>query len=396
MTTKAGKRGGNKKSDGDSNAKSMVSYENDFNKLTIYGSRFSYFTQKVVAGSTWFYDKGKVEFIVKTPENDAWLRERSGTHQMPVMVTGEGWVVADSTPFFRFYLDPRTQATSKLFGGAHTPFLMRLCILLMEEYFDEWIARLAVHFRWNKPESAEKTAPKMIAEMNVAEEGSETFTMMLNSIKAWGPKSCRATGISTDGQKANGDEEGRRIFAAFEKHLAKGNKFVFGDVPCAVDASLYGGLYAHFVHDVWPLENVLNKTPLVKKWTNEALTAYSATVDNAKQNKPISDISQLPDFVVAILKEFKNGFTNFVKGNHFALKNNEKSFTAKAYEENVSFLTRAYVNQSRFELTHTILKQIQSPHEEELFCQLCNDFSLHDLFVDTPLESILLKKRNKL
>ena len=64
-------------------------------------------------------------------------------------------MLADTTPLLGL-LDGR-HAGSEMFpagaGGA--------LIHVLEDFFDEWVSRVMVHFRWHYPESAEFAADKM-------------------------------------------------------------------------------------------------------------------------------------------------------------------------------------------------------------------------------------------
>ena len=62
----------------------------------VYGGELSYFTRKLEAAMI-FYG---AEFTIqaKTPDIAAEIEQRSGTHQVPVLLTPENWMVADTTP----------------------------------------------------------------------------------------------------------------------------------------------------------------------------------------------------------------------------------------------------------------------------------------------------------
>merc|ERR1712216_21775 len=72
---------------GSNRDKSQVS-----SKYRLYGSRMSYFTQKMHAALQWHLP-GEYEFIVKDFENGEELESRSGTHQIPVVITPENWCI---------------------------------------------------------------------------------------------------------------------------------------------------------------------------------------------------------------------------------------------------------------------------------------------------------------
>lgn len=370
-------------------------------KLIIYGSRFSYFTQKLVAAATW-YSLDAVETAVNGPNLASELRARSGTHQIPVVKTSEGFVLADTTPIMRVYLDGRLGLSrgARLYGRKHeTPGVTRAVIALIEEYFDEWIPRLAVHFRWNKRESSEVSAPKMIEEQLgfQREKDPEVFDGALASLKTWGPKSCRATGISSPLQQDRGDEECARIFSAMERHLGQGRgPFLFGRVPCAVDASLYGGLYAHFLHDEYPKRRIFAALPRVAHWVDTALTSFHVSDSSLPPtNNNFTSSSALPEFAEVLLAEMKIGFVGFVAGNRAALADKSKSYFTEVYGERVSFLAREYVEHSRRMLVRFISEEcLLGPKEVGEFRALVATHHLEGLFPEMEDMVRMTKTRN--
>jgi hypothetical protein len=63
------------------------------------------------------------------------------------------------------------------------------------------------------------------------------------------------------------------------------------------------------------------------------------------------EANALPDIVLTLLRdmggrEHDGGFVNYVTGCRAALRSSQKSFTARVYGEDVSFLARSYVETS--------------------------------------------------
>ena len=75
------------------------------------------------------------DFVVKGPENSEMLETRSGTHQIPVLVTKENWCIADTTPMLSL-LDAKLPAKRFYPQG-----IVGALAAVLEEYFDEWSAR---------------------------------------------------------------------------------------------------------------------------------------------------------------------------------------------------------------------------------------------------------------
>ena len=79
-----------------------------------------------------------------------------------------------------------------------------------------------------------------------------------------------------------------------------------------------------------------------KKVVKVRIQNFSATVTTA----PIS-ADNLSPFVQLVLKEMGGPFKRFVQGNGAALAKGDKAFVIDAYGEDVSYLCRPYVEQSR-------------------------------------------------
>ena len=142
-------------------------------QYTIYGSELSYFTRKLEAAMI-FYG-APFELLRKPPEAET----RSGTHQVPVLHTPENWMIADTTPLMHL-LDARFPSRRMFPPGS-----LGVLVQVVEEYFDEWIARTMVHYRWHYEESAVFASEKM---GGGNPEAAAT-------IRNWGPRACRASWV---------------------------------------------------------------------------------------------------------------------------------------------------------------------------------------------------------
>ena len=114
-------------------------------------------------------------YIFVRVENEQEIRLRSGTHQVPVLHTSQDWMIADTTPIIMM-LDSRFPHRRMFPLGA-----LGVIVHVLEDYFDEWIARTTVHWRWNYPENHQLLA------MDVANNNIEEAEKLI----AWGSRVCR-------------------------------------------------------------------------------------------------------------------------------------------------------------------------------------------------------------
>ena len=159
----------------------------------------------------------------KNLNDPATIESRSGTHQVPVLHTPENWMIGDTTPIIHL-LDERNPSR-RMFPVGPAGVLVQA----LEEYFDEWVARTMVHYRWHYPESAE------FASLKMAEGNSE----VAERVRSWGPRVCRATGTDSEVQRQAAEDEYRRIIEAAEHQLTN-TRYLLGDRPTAVDCIVLG------------------------------------------------------------------------------------------------------------------------------------------------------------
>ena len=386
----------------------------------LFGSRQSYFTMKVQAALSWYFPNShsfEPKGLLESSDKEE-IELRSGTHQVPVLITPEDWCIADSTPILAL-LDSR-MAEARFYPAGITGLLT----MLLEEFFDEWSARWCISCRWmNGSETAMHASAAMFSGSGM---GADTAAKAQEQTWAWGKRAARAIGVNSSTQQAAADSELTRIFSGFEQHLASGHRFVFGDYPTAVDCVMMGGLRAHFLHDLHPRQ-LLGQLPLVNNWADrseEPLDHRDSVIspppkeesDDEDYGTPIweaeselyaedsllpsvrpsvgsdagsgylsiGSADSLPPFVSLVLAEMGGAFRAFVQGNRRAVERGEKSFVAEVHGEQVSYLCRPYVEKSR----RMLVQRLQlhgarvgcSAHERAVFEQVLEAAGLQEVY----------------
>ncbi len=286
----------------------------------LYGGPLSYFTRKLEAALN-FYG---IDYVLegKTPDNRAEVEGRSGTHQVPVLKTPENWMLADTTPIMRL-LDGRFPER-RLFPEGPLGVLVHI----VEEYFDEWVARVMVHWRWHYERSAE------FASMKIANGNAEAA----RTVREWGPRACRATGTASEQQQRAAEAEYVRVLEAMEAQLAS-TPYMLGDRPTAVDCVLLGGLRAHTNMDPDP-KAVVADYPKVVAWCEGGADGWDGSGS-------LAPFPQSTPFARFVLTEMASTYRPFILANREAGSAGAKAFSANIYEEDVSYLCRPYPEQSR-------------------------------------------------
>lgn len=291
---------------------------------TIYGGPLSYFSRKLQAAM--FFYGADFTFAEKRENDPELIETRSGTHQVPVLHTPENWMIADTTPIMRM-LDARFPGREMFLPGP-----LGVLTHIVEEYFDEWIARTMVHYRWHYEESAQ------YASMEIALGDLDAAAV----VRSWGPRACRATGTESEIQQEQAELEYVRIVEAMDEQL-KESRYLLGDRPSAVDCIVLGGLWAHTNNDPTPKKMMANY-PRVTDWADNA-----ADWDGTGDLVPFPESTPFANFV---LDEMKDTYAPYVTSNSAAVNAGAKAFHANIYGEDVSYLTRAYPEQSRQMILH--------------------------------------------
>lgn len=315
----------------------------------IYGNPLSYFTRKLEAALI-FYG---ADFVSEPKPADA--EARSGTHQVPVLHTPENWMIADTTPLMHL-LDSRFPARRMFPEGP-----LGILVQVIEEYFDEWIARTMVHYRWHYEESATFASERM----------SGGNAQAAAAIRNWGPRACRATGTDSEHQQEEAEAEYQRILVALNEQLQV-TRFALGNRPCAVDCILLGGLRAHTNMDPTP-KKLVQKYPDVVAWAE-------TEADKWNGSGGLADFPASTPFANLILDEMRTTYRPFVLGNADAVSAGARAFHVQTYGEDVSYLARPYPETSRQMIRDRISTHLDA-EERQAVVKLLTDAGLADVFL---------------
>ena len=324
-------------------------------RYVVYGWERSYFTHKLMA-ALHFYD-APWEYQPKIADNETEIRLRSGTHQVPVLHTPENWMIGDTTPILHL-LDDRFPGRRMFPEGADG-----IVTQVLEEYFDEWIARTTVHWRWNYEEN------HGLLSMDAAYGDAEKAQQLV----VWGGKVCRATGVSSEIQQRAAEDEYHRLMQAAETQLSY-TPYLLGSRPTAVDCIFLAGLRAHFLYDPAPKRELYDRYPGVVAWVERDADAWNGSGEAAPVSAPTP-------FAVTVLGEMAVTWRRFALGNRAALTAGEKAFVIPMYREDVSYLARPYIEQSRQMIVDRIASRLNSAQREDL-SDFLDGHGLRDVFFD--------------
>ncbi|MGE0373436.1 MAG: glutathione S-transferase family protein [Gammaproteobacteria bacterium] len=289
-------------------------------KYVLYGDDLSLFTRKLDCACRFLGID--VERRPKTPNNASLIEQRAGTHQVPVLHTPENWMLADTTPIIAL-LDSRHPSRA-LFP----PGWQGAIVHVLEEFFDEWVSRVMVHFRWHYPASAAFAAERM----------SDGDPVVANRLMDWGRRACRATGTEFPAQQQAAEAEYLALMKAADQQL-RTTPFLLGARPTALDCCVLGGLRAHTLMDPDPRPRLAPLTTLLA-WNAERADQLLPDPTSAP---PI----EITPFGHQVLTMMATTYRPFILANAAARKAGDKLFAAESYGESVTYLSRPYPEASR-------------------------------------------------
>ncbi len=312
-------------------------------EYVLYGGKLSYFSRKLEAALR-FYG-APFRFEGKSSELRQTIESRSGTHQVPVLLTPENWMIADTTPLLAL-LDSRYPFRRLVPTGP--PGVL---VHVVEEVLDEWAARVMVHYRWHYDESTRHAASLMMGRELGLEEARDS------QIANWGRRACRATGTESEHQQKAAEEEYQGILGALEGQLER-TPYALGNRPCAVDAILLGGLRAHINEDPAP-KAMLQAFPRVIEWCEHK-------ADDWDGGGELAAFPESTGFARYVLGVAAGAYKLFLLGTTRALGRGDKAFVATTYGEETSYLARAYPEQSRQLILERVRNQLTDAERAEV------------------------------
>ena len=281
----------------------------------LYGSEQSLFTRKLEAALR-FYGVPFAFHKKRTSPDRLAIEARAGTHQVPVLITPEGWALADTTPIIDL-LDGRFPARRLFPEGA-----LGVLAHIVEDCLDEWVARVMVHYRWHYPDSARFAAGAIAGgDAQAAEQ-----------IAAWGPRACRATGTETAFHQQAAEAEYVRLLDAAETQLGE-TRYLMGDRPTPADCMMLGGFWAHTLHDPDP-RKVVEAYP--------RLVAWSAAASEWDGRGDWAPFPETTGFARHVLAEMARSYMPVLAGHAASITEGRKAFTVDTYGEPASYLARDY------------------------------------------------------
>ena len=286
---------------------------------TLIGQELSMFTRKLEAQLR--YQHIPYQWEIKSQEKSAAVNARVGTHFIPILKTPDGWMLNDTIsigPFLhdRFNNCPVIPSTSAQRGA---------CFVL-EDFFNHWYPRHALHSRWCYPENVVITGQRfgnnVLLGKHIDAELSDKEKLQIKDFgevmhSSFGAAACEVQGAGPEKSDAI-KADFARLLNLLVDHLTN-NKFLLGDRACLADFALVGPFAAHFLLDPEP-----------RSWLGQHLQSMENYVDRvwsgAKSGAHWKSNDQLPEGLLPIFEYAINHYQRFAAESIRAAGKGEKFF----------------------------------------------------------------------
>ncbi|MGI9293312.1 MAG: hypothetical protein ACR2PS_04960 [Pseudomonadales bacterium] len=258
---------------------------------------------------------------IKTQENSAAIEARGGTRFIPLLQTPDGWLISDTIALGPF-LHQRFNDVPVL---PETPAQRGACFVL-EDFFNHWFPRHALHSRWCYPDNVEWVGKRfgmnLLLGKSIDDSLDESEQAQLADfgqymLKAFGAAACEVQGAGPD-KKQHIQDDFAKIIEILVAHF-RHHDFLLGGRASLADFALVGPIKAHFLMDPeprgWLAENIsIIEQYLDRVWSG-ASTAQNWLADDA-----------IPDTVIPLFEHAVKTYQRFASSSLEAAAAGEKFF----------------------------------------------------------------------
>ena len=191
------------------------------------------------------------EEVLPTPSAMAEIKQRTGLHFIPIVVTPENETWQDTSDILDA-LEARIPFPALI---PATP-VQRVVSYLVELYADEFMLLPAMHYRWSTPEGKQEARDAFVAASGDRDAALELAKAMSGILPALGVNETTAPAI---------EAHFFEMLACLETVFTD-QPFLLGEQMSLADCALLGPLYAHLYLDWVPGRMVRERAPRTSHW----------------------------------------------------------------------------------------------------------------------------------
>ena len=287
---------------------------------TLVGQELSMFTRKLEAQL--LYQGIPFQWQYKTFDSSPEIDARAGTRFIPLLETPDGWFLSDTISIGPM-LNDRFKKRPVI---PKSPNQRSVCFVL-EDFFNHWLSRHALHSRWCYPDNIEKAgqnfAMNLLLGRSITSERTTDEDKQIEGFgqimyNSFGANACVTQGAGED-QKEAIQRDFKQIMGLLATHLQE-NNFLLGDRACIADFALIGSLKGHFLLDPQPKSWLGSHAQLFENYVNRA---SQVALPNARWMAG----DDLPDSIHVIFDYMINTYQKFAHNSITAAHRGEKFFS---------------------------------------------------------------------
>jgi glutathione S-transferase len=251
------------------------------------------------------------EFIVLNPERMRLLKAKTGAAQMPAIELSDGRFMTDTTPMMA-WLEKEYPSTPVI---PEEP-LLRFVALLLEDYFEEWLWRPAMHYRWSYETDRLHLSRKIVDEL-MTDVPLPAFWK-----RAMIRRRQHVEYVKKDGVDSNTWDHVESIYLTTLTRLEvvfSNRSFLLGERPTAADFGLFAPMFRHFAQDPTASDIMRLKAPRVFEWQARLWNARESQTNGAL-------VTRLPDDLAPIFEDTTNGYLPYLNANALAWQKGMERF----------------------------------------------------------------------
>ncbi|ANP45688.1 glutathione S-transferase family protein [Candidatus Viadribacter manganicus] len=278
----------------------------------LHGLTLSYFTGKLEA---YLRVKGLAyEFIEMDSADFRKCAQMTGIAQMPQLETPSGEWLTDTSAIIASFEALNTAPALQ----PSTP-LARFFSLLLEDYFDEWLWRPALYYRWRFNDDA-RLMSAQIARSLLRDIPGPFFAKRLYILHRQ-----RRVFLHDDGiTRANAKAVEALFLSTLEmlEPIFALRPYLFGHRPCEADFALFGSVFRHFSHDPTPQDLMRQHAPQTLAWAARLWATTPATLHSA------APIDATPTDLDGFFEELGASYLPYLGANAEALRTRQRRVRA--------------------------------------------------------------------
>jgi len=236
--------------------------------MKVWGVSVSYFTGKIEA---YLRYKG-ITYDMEPPFADGKrISKLAGAIQVPILECDDGRWMCDSTPMI-FQLEKEHPDRPVMPSDPVVGFIAKL----IEDYADEWLWRVAMHYRWSYDHDRELLSRILADEVT-------SHIPLPRIIRRHLVKSRQHKSFVTNDAVTPATQE--HVEAGYIRALEnmtlmlKDRPYLLGNAPSLADFGMLGPMMRHFAQDPTPASVMRNQAPAVYEWVSRMWNASELGVD---------------------------------------------------------------------------------------------------------------------